>query len=43
LAASILGFFVKVVFSEHSIYALMLGAVSFLIAAVTVFFVEDKN
>ncbi len=43
LAASILGFFVKTVFHEKAIYALLLGGVSFLIAAISVLFVEDKH
>lgn len=43
LAASILGFFVKSLFNEKAIYALLLGGVSFLIAAISVLFVEDKN
>ncbi|MBN2892601.1 MAG: MFS transporter [Bacteroidales bacterium] len=43
LAASILGFFVKVLFKEQAIYALLLGGVSFMIAAISVLFVEDKH
>ena len=43
LAASILGFFVKSLFKEQAIYALLLGGVSFLIASISVLFVEDKH
>ncbi len=43
LAASILGFFVKNLFDEKAIYALILGGFSFLIAAISVFFVKDNN
>ena len=43
LAASILGFLVKHVFHGQPIYALMLGGVSFLIAAIAVLFVEDVS
>ncbi|MBE9467000.1 MAG: MFS transporter [Bacteroidetes bacterium] len=43
LAASLLGFITKTVFHEHAIYALILGGISMLIAAVLVLFVEDKN
>jgi len=42
LAASILGFFVKSLFGGEAIYALVLGGVSMIIAAVMVLFVEDK-
>jgi maltose/moltooligosaccharide transporter len=41
LAASILGFFTKVLFEGHAIYALILGGVSLLVAALSVLFVED--
>ncbi|MEA3451032.1 MAG: MFS transporter [Bacteroidota bacterium] len=43
LAASILGFFVKNLFNEKAIYALLLGGASFIIAALLVIFVEDKS
>ena len=43
LAASILGFFVKKLFHEHAIYALMLGGFSFLIASILIMFVDDKT
>ena len=43
LAASILGFFTKVLFEGHAIYALILGGVSLLIAAVSVLFVDDVD
>ncbi len=43
LAASILGFVVKRFFNDQPIYALVLGGVSFLIAAIAVLFVEDKT
>lgn len=42
LAASILGFFVKSLFGGEAIYALVLGGISMIIAAVMVLFVEDK-
>ncbi len=41
LAASLLGFLVKTVFHEKPIYALVLGGISMLIAAVSVIFVKD--
>jgi maltose/moltooligosaccharide transporter len=43
LAASILGFFVKHLFQGHAVYALILGGLSMILAAVIVLFVEDKN
>jgi maltose/moltooligosaccharide transporter len=43
LAASILGFFTKVIFEGHAIYSLMLGGVSLLIAAASVLFVDDVD
>lgn len=43
LAASILGFMVKDLFNGDSIYALITGGISFLIAAITVLFVKDIN
>ncbi len=43
LAASILGFLVKSIFKEEAIYALMLGGISLIIAAVLVVFVKDEN
>ena len=42
-AASILGFFTKTLFGGHAIYALVLGGVSLLIAAVSVLFVDDVD
>ena len=42
LAASILGFFVKSLFSGEAIYALVLGGASMIVAAIMVLFVEDK-
>jgi len=42
-AAAILGFFVKNFFAGKAIYALILGGFSFLIAAVMILFVEDKE
>ena len=42
-AASILGFFTKSLFGGHAIYALVLGGVSLLIAAVSVLFVDDVD
>ena len=43
LAASILGFFVQTLFGGEAIYALVLGGVSMVVAAIMVLFVEDKN
>lgn len=43
LAASILGFFTRDLFGGESIYALMLGGGSMIIAAMMVFFVNDKD
>ena len=43
LAASILGFFVKNLFGGEAIYALVLGGVSMVIAALMVLFVDDNN
>lgn len=42
-AASVLGFFVKVVFNGQPIYALMLGGFSMCLAAILVLFVTDKK
>lgn len=42
-AAAILGFFVRTVFANHAIYAVVLGGVSMIIAAVMVSFVTDKD
>lgn len=43
LAAAILGFFVKNVFHEESIYALVIGGVSMIIGGLMNFIVMDKN
>ena len=43
LAASILGFFVSVLFDGQAIYSLILGGVSLIIAAITVIFVTDRD
>jgi maltose/moltooligosaccharide transporter len=43
LAASILGFFTKIIFEGHAIYSLILGGISLLIAAVSVMFVDDVD
>jgi maltose/moltooligosaccharide transporter len=43
LEASILGFMVKTFFNDQPIYALVLGGISFLIAAVAVLFVDDVS
>jgi maltose/moltooligosaccharide transporter len=42
LAASILGFFTKTLFSGHAIYAILLGGASMIVAAFTVLLVNDK-
>jgi maltose/moltooligosaccharide transporter len=43
LAASILGFFTRVLFGGHAIYALIAGGISLLIAAISVMFVDDVD
>ncbi|MFW5707582.1 MAG: MFS transporter [Bacteroidota bacterium] len=43
LAASILGFFVATIAGGQAIYALILGGASFLIAAITMYFVDDED
>jgi maltose/moltooligosaccharide transporter len=43
LAASILGFFVATIAGGQAIYALILGGASFLIAAITMYFVNDED
>jgi len=43
LAASLLGFFVKNLFGGEAIFALVLGGISMVVAAIMVLFVEDKN
>lgn len=42
-AAAILGFFVRSIFGGEAIYALLLGGISLLIAALAVIFVDDKD
>lgn len=43
VAAAILGFFVSRVFNEQSIYALVVGGVSMIIAGLTNFFVQENK
>ena len=43
LAAAILGFFVKNLFNEQSIYALVIGGVSMIIAGFLNFIVKDND
>lgn len=43
LAASLLGFFTTVLFGGHTIYALVLGGGSWLVAALAVLFVDDVD
>ncbi len=43
LAASILGFLLKTFFNNHAIYALVIGGVSLIIAAIAIFFVYDPK
>ena len=43
LAASLLGFMVSSLFNEQSIYALILGGISMIIAAGLVVFVNDEE
>ena len=42
VAAAILGFFVRAVFDNHSIYALVVGGVSFIIGGLLNFLVNEK-
>jgi maltose/moltooligosaccharide transporter len=42
-AAAILGFFVKTLFENHAIYALILGGISMIIAGLLVLFVDDVD
>ncbi|MFZ5947926.1 MAG: MFS transporter [Stygiobacter sp.] len=42
-AAAILGFFVKNLFNNQAIYALLIGGISLLISATLVLFVQDKD
>ena len=43
VAAAILGFFVRHVFSQQSIYALVVGGISMVIAGLMNFIVRDKK
>ena len=43
LAATILGFMVKSLFGGDSIYALLTGGISMMVAAVLILFVKDSN
>jgi maltose/moltooligosaccharide transporter len=43
LAAAILGFFVRTVFENESIYALMVGGISMIIAGLLNFIVKDAD
>ena len=43
LAATILGFMVKSLFGGESIYALLAGGISLVIAAVLILFVKDEH
>ena len=43
VAAAILGFFVREVFDNHSIYALVVGGVSFIIGGLLNFIVDEKS
>lgn len=43
VAASILGFIVSTFFDSHAVYALLIGGVSMVIAAVCVYFVKDVD
>jgi len=43
LAATILGFMVKSLFGGDSIYALLMGGISMVVAAVLILFVKDSN
>lgn len=43
VAASILGFFIKILFNNQAIYALILGGISMILAGILVVFVKDKD
>ena len=43
VAASILGFFIKTLFNNQSIYALVLGGISMILAGILVVFVKDED
>ena len=43
LAAAILGFFVKTIFHEQGIYALVVGGVSMIIAGILNIIVKDRE
>lgn len=43
VAASILGFFIKSLFNNQSIYALVLGGISMILAGILVVFVKDED
>ncbi|HUR10439.1 MAG TPA: MFS transporter [Flavitalea sp.] len=43
VAAAVLGFFVRTLFDNHSIYAMVVGGVSFIIAGLLNFIVNDKT
>jgi maltose/moltooligosaccharide transporter len=43
LAATLLGFLTREIFSGHAVYALVFGGISMIIAAITVAFVTDKD
>ena len=43
VAASILGFFIKTLFKEQAIYALVIGGISMILAGILVVFVKDKD
>jgi len=43
LAASLLGFFTRVLFHGEAVYSLMLGGASMVLAAILVIFVHDKD
>ena len=43
VAAAILGFFIGRLFGGEAIYAMIIGGVSFLIAAIATYFVDDAT
>ncbi|MEP6467631.1 MAG: hypothetical protein ABJB05_15080, partial [Parafilimonas sp.] len=43
LAAAILGFFIKNVFNDESVYALLIGGISMVIAGFCNFIVKEDN
>ena len=43
VAADILGFFLKSLFANEAIYAMIIGGVSMILAGILIMFVKDRN